>query len=53
MDATPIFDDVDTVIYADSCCHYNDKGNQILAAMIVNKIESVLSRIDHSAQAVQ
>ena len=38
IDATPIFNDIDTVIYADSCCHYNDKGSQILIDRIVREI---------------
>lgn len=38
IDATPIFNDIDIIIYADSCCHYNDKGNRILINRIVREI---------------
>jgi len=38
VDATPIFDDIDIIIYADSCCHYNDAGNRLLVDRIVRGI---------------
>lgn len=50
IDATPIFDDVDAIIYADSCCHYNDKGSQILADFIVREIGTALLPPNHSEQ---
>ncbi|MEZ5435186.1 MAG: hypothetical protein R3E67_00700 [Pseudomonadales bacterium] len=33
-DATRIFDAYSYTLYADNCCHYNDKGNHILAEYI-------------------
>ncbi len=39
--ATNIFDDTSEIVYADSCCHYNDLGNQILAHFIAKKIIEV------------
>jgi len=36
--AVDIFDDVADPIYADSCCHYNQTGNEILADYIARSI---------------
>ena len=42
IDATPVFDNIDTIIYADSCCHYNGRGSQLLIDRIVREIGIVL-----------
>jgi hypothetical protein len=34
LDATAIFDEVREPIYTDPCCHYNQRGNEILADAI-------------------
>jgi hypothetical protein len=39
VDATQVFDAVNSIIYADSCCHFNDDGNQLLVDLIVRQIE--------------
>jgi hypothetical protein len=49
FDATGIFDEVASIIYADSCCHYNNEGNRILVARIVRELEAVLLRANRSA----
>lgn len=49
LDATPVFDDIDSIIYADSCCHYNNEGNRILVDRIVREIEAVLIHNRQSA----
>ena len=33
-DLTMTFSDTDEQIYIDDCCHYNEKGNEILGAVI-------------------
>ncbi|MEW6668821.1 MAG: hypothetical protein AB1512_26720 [Thermodesulfobacteriota bacterium] len=37
-DATMLFADIADTIYRDTCCHYNEKGNRILAKYIVHHI---------------
>jgi len=37
-DATGIFDSVEDVIYADACCHYNQRGNDLLADFILSRL---------------
>jgi hypothetical protein len=38
VDATAIFDDEPLPVYADDCCHYTDRGNEILADAIAARI---------------
>lgn len=38
FDLTPIFADVAETIYVDSCCHVNERGNQIIAERIADII---------------
>jgi len=38
IDATPVFDDITDIVYADSCCHFNDEGNQRLVDRIVGEV---------------
>ena len=34
LDATALFDNEAAAIYADDCCHYNQRGNDLLAGAI-------------------
>ena len=52
IDATSVFDDVDSIIYADTCCHYNNEGYQILIDRIVREIETEPLPSNHSAQVL-
>jgi hypothetical protein len=36
MDATTAFDDVTETVYADTCCHYNRRGNLALTGLVVD-----------------
>jgi hypothetical protein len=38
FDATNVFDMVEDIIYSDNCCHYNQKGNEVLAEAIYKKL---------------
>jgi len=38
FNATEIFDEVNEVVYIDSCCHYNKLGNQVFATYIADSI---------------
>ncbi len=38
FDLTGLFRDVEETAYSDACCHYNDRGNEILARAIAAKI---------------
>lgn len=38
IDATKIFDETPQPIYSDSCCHYNQLGNEIFATYIAQKV---------------
>lgn len=38
FDATMIFANIDETVYCDDCCHFNKKGNQIVADYIIQKI---------------
>lgn len=38
FDLTMMFADVEETIYADSCCHVNDRGNELIAARIADTI---------------
>lgn len=42
-DATRIYSDVDETLYRDTCCHLNQRGNQILASFIVDRILATTS----------
>ncbi len=36
FNAVSLFDTIDGIIYSDSCCHYNQRGNEILADFIAS-----------------
>jgi len=38
FDLTAMFKDVEAAVYRDTCCHFNDFGNELLAREIVTKI---------------
>ncbi len=42
LDATALFDATTERIYADNCCHYNDRGNQMLAQAIAQALAALL-----------
>ena len=44
LDMTQIFRNTSDIIYIDSCCHYNKKGNLILINKILSKIEADLEK---------
>lgn len=37
-----IFDNVKETVYSDSCCHYNQRGNEILADFVAQELISLL-----------
>ncbi len=47
FNATQIFDDVNEIVYIDSCCHYNKAGNQVFATYIA---DSVVEFINQNAE---
>jgi hypothetical protein len=49
--ATTVFDGVSGPVYSDNCCHYNQRGNEILASFIAEKILSRMGRTDRLAAA--
>lgn len=38
-DARALFDDVDEIIYADECCHVNQRGNDLLADFVRSRMQ--------------
>ena len=44
FDLTRIFVDHPETLYADRCCHLNDRGNELLAAAMVQRMEPALLR---------
>ena len=45
FDLTGIFVDHSETLYLDSCCHLNDRGNELLAAEMVRRLEPALRRL--------
>ena len=45
FDLTGIFVDHSETLYRDSCCHLNDRGNELLAAEMVRRLEPALRRL--------
>ena len=45
FDLTGIFADHSETLYSDSCCHLNDRGNELLAAEMVRRLEPALRRL--------
>ena len=44
FDLTQIFNDHSETLYRDECCHLNPKGNELLAAAMVQRLEPALRR---------
>ena len=44
FDLTEIFADNAETLYRDPCCHFNSRGNELLAAAIVRRLEPALLR---------
>ena len=44
FDLTPIFNDHPETLYRDVCCHLNPRGNELLAAAMVQRMAPALSR---------
>jgi hypothetical protein len=40
LDATSLFDNVQGTVYSDNCCHYNQRGNELLAEFIAARFVS-------------
>ena len=38
IDATDLFDKVPGRVYSDICCHYNQRGNELLADLLAERI---------------
>jgi hypothetical protein len=38
LDATAIFDDEPSAVYSDDCCHYTQRGNDLLADFIAARV---------------
>ena len=45
FDLTGIFVDRPETLYIDDCCHLNDRGNELLAAAMVQRLEPALLRL--------
>jgi lysophospholipase L1-like esterase len=39
FDATMVFSQVEETVYCDDCCHFNPRGNQIVADYIMQAIK--------------
>ena len=50
FDLTGIFAGHSETLYRDSCCHLNDRGNELLAAAIMRRLEPALRRWDGESQ---
>ncbi|MGL4504016.1 MAG: hypothetical protein ACRCU2_33445, partial [Planktothrix sp.] len=44
FNAVEIFDNVNELVYIDSCCHYNQAGNQVFATYIADSIVDFLNQ---------
>ena len=45
FDLTGIFADNTETLYGDTCCHFNHRGNELLAAAMVQRLEPALLRL--------
>jgi len=41
--AVNVFDETREIVYRDNCCHYNDRGNEVLARYIGQSIVTALN----------
>ena len=51
FDLTAIFADHPETLYKDECCHLNDRGNELLAAEMVRRLEPALRRLGGASPA--
>ena len=51
FDLTGIFADHPETLYGDPCCHLNDRGNELLAAEMVRRLEPALRRLTGASPA--
>ena len=51
FDLTGIFVDHPETLYRDRCCHLNDRGNELLAAAMVRRLEPALARLGRESPA--
>ena len=51
FDLTEIFADHPETLYRDPCCHLNDRGNELLAAAMVRRMEPALLRLGRESPA--
>ena len=51
FDLTGIFVDHPETLYRDPCCHLNARGNELLAAAIVRRLEPALRRLSQESPA--
>ena len=52
FDLTPIFRDNRETLYRDYCCHYNERGNELLAAAMVERMAPALQRMGNARPPV-
>lgn len=43
-DATDVFVEVPEIVYADDCCHFNQRGNDLLADFVVDAVRAARER---------
>ena len=51
FDLTGIFGDRRETLYVDQCCHFNDRGYELLAAAMVERLEPALRRLARESPA--
>ena len=51
FDLTGIFADHPETLYIDDCCHLNDRGNELLAAAMVRRLEPALPPLGQASPA--
>jgi hypothetical protein len=44
FNAVNAFDNIPEAVYVDDCCHYSERGNEVLSRYIFSEIEKVLTR---------
>ena len=47
FDATTAFDSEAAAVYEDDCCHYNDRGNAVLAERVARRILEMKRNVSH------
>ena len=51
FDLTGIFANHPETLYGDPCCHLNDRGNELLAAAMLRRLEPALRRLESESPA--